>query len=184
MRLLLVLLFFGLGSAAAQNDSDRSGAATLQSKILGFEAKVLDIQGDFSGLVGKSAGMEVKETDTELKIELSGDVLFDFDKANIRSEAEPTLKQVSDLLSKYPKAKVAVDGYTDSKGKDEYNLRLSTERAQAVKRWLLAGGSSRTIVTRGLGEANPVALNTNSDGSDNPEGRQKNRRVEITIKKG
>jgi outer membrane protein OmpA-like peptidoglycan-associated protein len=79
-----------------------------------------------------------------------------------------------------------IEGYTDSKGSDSYNLRLSDKRAASVKDWLVKKGGvgNKKMTTKGWGEANPVAPNENPDGSDNPEGRQKNRRVEITVKKG
>jgi outer membrane protein OmpA-like peptidoglycan-associated protein len=82
-------------------------------------------------------------------------------------------------------SRISIDGYTDAKGLDAYNLQLSEKRATAVKSWLVQKGSvdAKRIKTKGWGKANPVASNTHPDGSDNPEGRQKNRRVEITVKK-
>ena len=128
--------------------------------------------------------MEVTESASELKINLVGDILFDFDKADIRSGAEPTLGQVLTLLQKYPKANVLIEGHTDAKGAQPYNLKLSERRAASVKDWLVAHNIPEPNVwTRGWGAAKPIAANAKSDGADNPEGRQKNRRVEITVKK-
>lgn len=128
--------------------------------------------------------MEVKETATELKISLLGDILFDFDKADIRSAAEPTLVQVIALIQKHPNANVLIEGHTDSKGSQPYNTKLSEKRAASVKIWLVKKGiAEANIWTRGLGAEKPVAPNARPDGSDNPDGRQKNRRVEITVKK-
>jgi len=128
--------------------------------------------------------MEVKETATELKISLLGDILFDFDKADIRSAAEPTLVQVVALIQKHPNANVLIEGHTDSKGTQPYNAKLSEKRAASVKVWLVKKGIAEANVwTRGWGAEKPVAQNTHPDGSDNPDGRQKNRRVEITVKK-
>ncbi len=78
-----------------------------------------------------------------------------------------------------------ISGHTDSKGSEEYNQKLSEKRAESVKKWLIenAGVNPKIIEISGYGESRPVAPNTNPDGSDNPEGRQKNRRVEIVIKK-
>jgi outer membrane protein OmpA-like peptidoglycan-associated protein len=145
----------------------------------------MDLQFRVEDVKGAVQALEVKETRTEVKIELSGDILFEFDKADIRSEAESALQQVVEIIKRYPRANVSIDGYTDAKGADAYNLRLSDRRAAAVKSWLVEKGgvNSKQIKTKGWGKANPVALNTNPDGSDNPEGRQKNRRVEITVKK-
>jgi outer membrane protein OmpA-like peptidoglycan-associated protein len=135
-----------------------------------------------SGEVGKLA---VQETPTEVRIELPGDVLFDFDKSELRSDAEPTLRQTAEIIQRYPRAQVAIAGYTDAKGADTYNLQLSKQRATSVKAWLVQQGGidGKRITTKGWGEAKPVAPNTHPDGSDNPEGRQQNRRVELTVKK-
>ncbi|MBW1660432.1 MAG: OmpA family protein, partial [Deltaproteobacteria bacterium] len=75
------------------------------------------------------------------------------------------------------------EGHTDSKGSEEYNLALSQRRADSVKVWLIEEGGLKgiTIITKGYGESKPVAPNTKPDGSDNPEGRAKNRRVEIYV---
>ena len=149
------------------------------------EPRVLDIIFRVEDIEGEALDLQVKETDTEIRIELSGDILFDFDKSTIRPAAEPVLTQVADVINKYPNAAVLIEGYTDSKGKDSYNLKLSDRRAASVKDWLVKKGGvgNKKITTKGLGEADPVAPNENPDGSDNPEGRQKNRRVEITVKK-
>jgi outer membrane protein OmpA-like peptidoglycan-associated protein len=151
-----------------------------------LESRVLDIDFRVEDLEGETLDLEVKETDTEIRIELSGDILFDFDKWDIRPAAEPVLTQVAGVINKYPNAAVLIEGYTDSKGKDSYNLKLSDRRAASVKDWLMKKGGvgNKNITTKGLGEADPVTPNENPDGSDNPEGRQKNRRVEITVKKG
>lgn len=153
---------------------------------IGVQTQVLDIIFRVENLEGEALDLQVKETETEIRIELSGDILFDFDKWDIRPAAEPVLTQVAEVINKYPNAAVLIEGYTDSKGKDSYNLKLSDRRAASVKDWLLKKGGvgNKNITTKGLGEADPVAPNENPDGSDNPEGRQKNRRVEITVKKG
>ena len=150
-----------------------------------LEPRVLDIIFRVEDLEGETLDLQVKETDTEIRIELPGDILFDFDKWDIRPAAEPVLTQVAGVINKYTEAAVLIEGYTDSKGKDSYNLKLSDRRAASVKDWLMKKGGvgNKNITTKGMGEADPVAPNENPDGSDNPEGRQKNRRVEITVKK-
>jgi outer membrane protein OmpA-like peptidoglycan-associated protein len=129
--------------------------------------------------------LAVRETARDVRIELPGDVLFDFDQWTIRPDAEPTLRQVATILQQYPRAKVAIEGHTDAKGADDYNLRLSEQRVASVKAWLVHQGGidGGAMTTRGWGEMRPVASNTYSDGSDYPEGRQQNRRVEITVRK-
>jgi outer membrane protein OmpA-like peptidoglycan-associated protein len=153
---------------------------------------MVSILGVIKGIETQSAAVETaikdigaKETEAEIQIELSGDVLFDFDKWDIRSDADATLKKVGDIINAYKSPQVIIAGHTDSKGSEAYNQRLSEKRAESVKKWLSenAGISADTMKTIGYGETRPMAPNANSDGSDNPEGRQKNRRVEIIIKK-
>jgi outer membrane protein OmpA-like peptidoglycan-associated protein len=128
--------------------------------------------------------MDVKETATELKINLLGDILFDYDKADIRSAAEPTLAEVVKLIQQHPNANVLIEGHTDSKGSASYNQKLSERRAASVKTWIVSRGiAEQNVWTRGWGAAKPVAPNSKPNSADDPEGRQKNRRVEITIKK-
>jgi len=104
-------------------------------------------------------------------------VFFDFNK-NILTEADlKELPKAVAFVKKYPGTKIRLDGYTDSIGTDEYNMKLSERRATAVKDYLIkeAGVSSSKITAVGHGEADPVADNKT------PEGRAKNRRVEISI---
>ncbi len=114
---------------------------------------------------------------------LSGDTLFEFDKATLTPQAVSTLELLIPELKKNTTHPVTVEGHTDSKGSDEYNERLSFKRAERVKNWLLENKvfDTEALKVRGYGKNRPVALNTNPDGTDNPEGRQLNRRVEIVI---
>lgn len=125
------------------------------------------------------------ETARGTVIALPGDVLFDFNQAAIRPDARPVLDKLAQLVAQDGDAKITIEGHTDSKGDDAYNLRLSQRRAQAVRDYLkdvrsVAG--DRMSVT-GIGEARPVAQNMTPDGKDNPAGQQRNRRVEVIIGK-
>jgi outer membrane protein OmpA-like peptidoglycan-associated protein len=126
-----------------------------------------------------------KVSATEIRIDLSADVLFDFDKADIKKEAEPELQKVATVLNANSNGQVSIDGHTDGKGTDAYNNALSERRAAVVKTWLTAHSqmAPARIATRGLGKTKPVAHDTKPDGSDDPEGRAKNRRVEIVVRK-
>jgi outer membrane protein OmpA-like peptidoglycan-associated protein len=126
-------------------------------------------------------GAQVRKT--EIRVELPGDVLFDFDKTDLKPAAEETLKKLATIIRSKSKGSVLVNGYTDSKGSDFYNQKLSEGRANSVKQWLTTQGgiSAGSLKTRGFGKANPVDPNTRPDGSDNPDGRAKNRRVEVVI---
>jgi outer membrane protein OmpA-like peptidoglycan-associated protein len=139
-------------------------------------------------VVGVDAALKdlgAKVSDTEIRIDLAADVLFDFDKATIKKEAEPSLRKVATVLGANPGAKVAIEGHTDAKGADAYNQTLSEQRAASVKQWLVANAQvdGAAIATRGWGKTKPVAHNTKPDGSDDPDGRAKNRRVEIVVRK-
>ena len=124
--------------------------------------------------------LNARRSDGVIVIDLPADVLFDFDKATIRADAEPALTRAGELLKSYPDAQVSIGGHTDAKGDDAYNEGLSLRRARAVAA-RLQGPAGRTLGAQGFGERQPVAANARSDGSDDPDGRQKNRRVEIRI---
>ena len=149
-----------------------------------FAAKDLVFVVDDIG--GKAKDLEVKETNTEIHIELAADVLFDFDKSALRPSAKDTLHQAASIIRTNAKAStVRIDGYTDAKGSGAYNQQLSERRAEAVRNWFVASEGLKNVAfaTKGYGAKNPVAPNTKPDGSDDSSGRQRNRRVEITIKK-
>ncbi len=125
-----------------------------------------------------------KKSDIGYDLSLSGDILFDFDKWDIRPEAESELMKLADALKKLGEKQVAIEGHTDSAGSDAYNIELSGKRAESVKSWLInkGGVAKAKFSAQGLGESKPVAPNAKTDGSDNPDGRARNRRVEIHIK--
>jgi outer membrane protein OmpA-like peptidoglycan-associated protein len=183
-RLLALSWLLVVSGVALAQDEEGGGRAAGPGKVLDIVPKVLDIVGVSRGLEATLVDLGAKVTETEIKIALSGDILFDFDKDTLRPDALPTLQKVAEVIAGYPGAPVLIEGYTDSKGKDSYNLKLSDRRAASVKKWLVekAGADAGHIKTKGWGEAKPVAPNENPDGSDDPDGRQKNRRVEITIK--
>jgi outer membrane protein OmpA-like peptidoglycan-associated protein len=147
--------------------------------------KVLDLVFHIEDLGGKVQDLQVKETGQEIRIDLAADVLFDFDKADLRPAAQQTLHQAADIIRQKAKGTVRIEGHTDSKGNDAYNQKLSERRAASVKTWFTdkEGLRSLQFSTQGFGAKKPVVSNTKSDGSDDPEGRQKNRRVEIVITK-
>jgi OmpA-OmpF porin, OOP family len=125
------------------------------------------------------------ESATRSETILATDVLFEFDRADLGRAADTTLSQVADNIKANAKGPVQVHGYTDSEGEDAYNQDLSHRRAAAVAAALKSrlGGRSTDLRPTGHGENDPVAPNANPDGSDNPAGRAKNRRVTITFPK-
>lgn len=115
-----------------------------------------------------------------ITIDLNG-VNFDFDRATLRPDAVAILNEAVEILKRYPELRVEVAGHTDSVGTDAYNQRLSERRAKAVYDHLASNGimADRLVGPTGYGESRPIAPNTNADGSDNPEGRARNRRTEL-----
>jgi OOP family OmpA-OmpF porin len=103
-------------------------------------------------------------------------VNFEFDSAKLRPDAEGILAEQVETLKKYPDMKVEVAGHTDSKGSDEYNVKLSQRRAQSVMDFFVTAGVPATqLGARGYGESQPISTN------DTDEGREENRRVELRI---
>ena len=111
-----------------------------------------------------------------LAITLKSDFSFDFDSAVIKPGAEDEIARIAAVLIKYPQTNISIEGHTDSKGAEEYNMDLSKSRAEAVKASLIGRGlPSSRLQTIGFGESKPVATN------DTEAGRQQNRRVRIVI---
>ncbi|MFI6539713.1 OmpA family protein [Nonomuraea sp. NPDC050547] len=117
-------------------------------------------------------------------IGLRTDVLFAFDQATLGARAAAVLDEVAEETRRRAdpaKPPVTIVGHTDTKGEDAYNQTLSVRRAQAVKEYLAAKlGAGYRYVTEGKGESAPIAKNDKPDGGDNPGGRARNRRVEIS----
>jgi outer membrane protein OmpA-like peptidoglycan-associated protein len=127
----------------------------------------------------------VEESPKELRLTLAADVLFDFDKATIRPDAKAALDRVAEIIRSKSRGVVRIDGFTDSKGAPDYNLRLSSARAESVNKWMIdrEGLKGAGFTTHGFGATRFAAPNAKPDGRDDPAGRQKNRRVEIVIQK-
>ena len=187
---VLMLTWACLVPAAAQ---ETKGPLEAERQQLELERQKLELEKKQLELQRKQLQIEetarkelqIKETEEAVTLKLEGDVLFDFDKAEIKPEAEQTLDKVGSVISQFPEGKVLIEGHTDSKGSPDVNLGLSKRRAEAVKGWLVKKKSvpESIITTRGFGETKPVTPNTNPDGSDDTQGRQQNRRVEITVEK-
>lgn len=109
-------------------------------------------------------------------------ILFSFNQSALPSDAEEELKQLGILLKSNPNVIIEIIGHTDSQGSAKYNKTLSEKRAQSVKEKLISyGASAKQIKTSGKGLTLPIAINKNTDGSDNPVGRAFNRRAEFKI---
>jgi outer membrane protein OmpA-like peptidoglycan-associated protein len=156
---------------------------TLQGQVTNLVGLSLAVGGKVDSLNATLKDLGARTTDTEIQIDLASDLMFDFDKADLRPTAIPSLQKVVTVMRAYPAYPCTIGGHTDGKGDKAYNQKLSERRADSVKTWLVAHGASNPITARGFGDTKPIAPNKKPDGSDDPEGRQKNRRVEITLHK-
>jgi outer membrane protein OmpA-like peptidoglycan-associated protein len=131
----------------------------------------------------KRRQLDVKETSRGVVVNLP-DILFEFNKANLTSDARAKVGDIAEILSR-PNVRnrhVSVEGHTDSIGSESYNQRLSERRAESVASALESNGvGDERVTARGFGKKYPIAPNTTPSGKDNPEGRAKNRRVEVII---
>ena len=122
-----------------------------------------------------NAVLQTKETARGLIVNMS-DVLFDFNKYTLKPEAREKLAKVSGILVAYPGLKLQVEGYTDNIGTDEYNQKLSEERAGGVKDYLVSQSvQDANISAAGYGKSDPVADNSSA------AGRAENRRVQLVV---
>jgi len=120
--------------------------------------------------------LEAKQTQRGWVITLGSDLLFDVGKATLKPGGRRAIENVARIMRNEPERNIVIEGFTDDRGREELNRRLSERRAQAVRAALAgAGVEPGRIVARGLGESYPVASNAS------PAGRQLNRRVEILI---
>jgi outer membrane protein OmpA-like peptidoglycan-associated protein len=192
LALAAALTWLGSAALSAQDyKPDDPVPPGAQGKVSTVSGKVTEIKGLAAGVSGKVSPLDAalkdlgaRVTEQEITIELAADVLFAFDKADLSPEAGPALDKVATIVKAYPTAAVRIEGHTDSVGNDAYNQRLSERRAASVRSWLVGHGVANPMTTDGWGKRKPVAPNTTQDGKDDPAGRQKNRRVEITVKRG
>jgi len=175
--------------AAAEAAVARMGAVRaleIRPQVLKIVGLAVGISGSGSGIVATvqevhqaMQALGATESALEVKVELPADVLFDFDKAEVRPDAAQALGRLATVIRGYPTGRVAIEGHTDAKGNDAYNQKLSERRAESVKSWLVEREkiAADRITTRGAGKSRPVADNSTE------AGRQKNRRVEVVIQK-
>ena len=132
-----------------------------------------------------SDDVEVQETDDQTIYRISGTVLFDFNKADLRPEALDVLEEIRAAIEdRGESGTIEIAGHTDAVGTAEYNYDLSVRRATGVALWFRERvPAEQDIQAVGYGETQPIAPNTKADGSDDPTGRTQNRRVEVIVEK-
>jgi outer membrane protein OmpA-like peptidoglycan-associated protein len=146
------------------------------------------IGGAAGAIIGRQMDKKAEELDQELenaevervgegiKVTFDSGLLFDFDSAALRTNAEQNLNEFANSMKDFEDTKILIVGHTDSKGSSSYNQDLSERRAQSAADYLMREGlTSNRLITVGKGESEPVATN------ETEAGRQKNRRVEVAI---
>src|SRR6266850_2354309 len=155
-------------TAAAQADADRARLAASQA-----EREKQDLRRQLVDQFNKI--LETRDSARGLIVNMS-DVLFDTGRYTLKPGAREKLAKISGIVLAHPGLKLEVEGHTDSVGGDDYNQKLSEQRANSVREFLISQGVSSTLITaRGFGKAQPVASN------DTAAGRQQNRRVEMVV---
>lgn len=176
---------------ATLNSSDKTGYSV---KLKSNTPYTFTVEASGYGKIEEKVTIKVPKNSTEatknfyVEVPMAENVLdirniyFDYDKYDIREDALKDLKAVLKILNEFPNSKVELSGHTDNKGSYQYNLVLSLNRAKGTYDWLIANGISKSRIKYTYYSFNkPAEPNENPDGSDNPEGRQKNRRVEFKV---
>lgn len=159
----------------AQQDAERARQAAAQADAQRQQAELEKSKMRERLMQQLNAILETRESARGLIVNIN-DVLFDFNKYTLKPGAQVTMAKVAGILLAYPGLKLQLEGHTDSVGSDEYNLKLSQSRADAVRDFLVQQGVPvANISAVGLGRSDPVASN------DNAAGRQQNRRVELVV---
>jgi outer membrane protein OmpA-like peptidoglycan-associated protein len=153
-------------AAEAQAEQARAAAAAAEKDKADMRAQLL---------AQLNAVLQTQDTARGLIVNMS-DVLFDFGKYTLKPAAREKLAKISGIVMAHPGLNLQIEGYTDSVGSDQVNQQLSERRADTVRDYLIEQGVTGSSVTaQGFGKANPVASN------DTPEGRSKNRRVQLVV---
>lgn len=177
-------LYHQAGPLTAPNKESKGGSLSSEGASLSTPQGSLYTPG-ISLYTPVGALTNVQESTKELRLTLAADILFDFDKASIRHDAKEALDRVAQIIRSKSHGIIRIEGFTDAKGATDYNLRLSRARAESVEKCMVEqeGLRGAEFAAQGFGATRFVASNSKPDGSDDPAGRQKNRRVEIIIPK-
>jgi outer membrane protein OmpA-like peptidoglycan-associated protein len=160
---------------AAQDEVAQADALRAQALLASRTQQAQQAEDEAQRLRQQLQNMQARQTDRGMVLTL-GNVLFQHDRADLVPGADSRMDQLATVLKQHPDYRVEIDGFTDSTGSETYNLGLSQQRAETVRRALTSRGVDPARVTaRGHGEALPVASN------DTDLGRQMNRRVEVLI---
>lgn len=201
--LTLVLFLGACVSADDPNRRTKQGAATgaavgaAAGAVIGNQSDERNTGAVIGGVLGAAVGAAVgrrmdqqqrelqqiegvdvvRTAEDELSVTLRNDVLFDVDRSALRPESRTALREMASVFSRYDDTVIEIEGHADSTGPDDYNQRLSEQRAASVRNFLLDEGvNGSRMLARGYGESQPRTTNATA------EGRQQNRRVEINVR--
>lgn len=162
--------------AEMQRQLAEEGQQMAEQRADQLERQTARMQAEAERLQQQLADLEARPTERGLVLTLGSDVLFDFDRSDVKPGAQRTLERIAEFLNEYSDRQVLIEGFTDSTGSREYNMSLSQRRAESVRDTLIGlDVERRRIQIRGYGSDYPVASN------DSEAGRQLNRRVEVII---
>jgi outer membrane protein OmpA-like peptidoglycan-associated protein len=170
-----------LGQAIGRNTSSTLLGAAAGAVVGGIAGNMIGSymdkqEQDFQRQVAGRHGTTVQRQQNNLAINMKSDVLFDTGSSMIKPGGYDEIARIADILNRYPETRVTIEGHTDSKGSESYNMRLSEERAMAVADGLMARGvDGSRLTTVGLGPSRPIATNNTE------AGRQLNRRVTLLV---
>jgi outer membrane protein OmpA-like peptidoglycan-associated protein len=166
-----------VGSAVGAAAGSTAKGAIIGAVVGGTAGAIIGHQMDKQAAeLQKIKGAKVERVGEGIQVTFESGLLFDFDSDALRPTARGNLRELANSLDKYPNTDLLIAGHTDALGSAAYNQSLSERRARSAANYLVSQGVSGTrIVTRGLGETEPVASN------ETEAGRQANRRVEVAI---
>lgn len=174
MCMSVVFLAWGFSGCSVSVSASAGNKTTIEGK------KKIEVVAEQPPEPEKPKPKKIKKRKAKLvgkKIEITDKVMFDYNAATIKVESNELLQDVAEVLKENPKVKkIRIEGHTDSDGKDKYNKKLSQQRADSVKEFLVKLGIDESrLESVGYGEERPVADN------DTDEGKEKNRRVEFNV---
>lgn len=170
------------GAATGDNSKERRERALKGAAIGGVTGGGVGAYMDYQEkklrdrLAGVGVGVQKDKQTGAITLVMPGNITFPTNQSSIKSDFYPVLDAVADVLKEYNKTSIAVSGFTDSKGRDDLNMKLSQDRANSVAQYLISRGvAGNRLNAVGYGKSMPIADNSTENG------RAQNRRVEIRI---
>lgn len=165
-----------LEAAKAKASAAEADKARMAAEVARLRAEQEQLKAGLTDALGRM--MQIQESARGVVVNM-GDILFDTGKSTLKKDAEYAIVKISAILSVFPKLNARIEGFTDDVGKEDFNMKLSAERARSVADFLVSQGVAAERITHaGYGPSNPVGDNATK------EGKAKNRRVELILNQG